>query len=625
MHLFFVSTRRGSYFMTELLAAISGAVAAAGHTTELVFDRFPPLRGESAYVAIPHEFHAWGDPGGFPDRRQRARTIALCTENPGTEWFEATYRLLPQFAAAASINRSSAAELGRRGIRCEHIQLGYVPLWDTWQRDESENVQRPIDVLYMGAADPRRDPLLAGIGGELWARECQFLVPPLEPRTAPRPDFLTGTDKYARLRSAKILLNLHRTTSSALEWMRFLEAICNGCVVVSEPCLDNDPLLPGEHFLSVRAEDIACVIDRLLDDPRGIRRLRQDSYDFVRQDLPMAPAAQRLAELAHELPRLPRAPRKSPYLPDRHALALHRPSSPPEAFSQVAGPVEETAPCRSANGIALQPSRARRLRRGIFKRLPGHSGLRVIADSGDRSISPLVSVLLVLADDRQPGPPAGLASLASSSFNELEVLILSNGSGDSGYVSCSGFLEGHAGLSAVFLRQQVQECLGRSRNALVECARGEFVFILDPLAAIYPSTLERLVTALGTDPRAVFSYPMTAIFDHDEPVELLGSMPWEPKRLTRGNWIDGMALIRRRSLQELGGYSTDPRLAGWEDFDLWCNVAEAGGHAVHVPQVLGRRQRAANPPPVQLEGQAPERWTLLRERFPRLFSCSPPA
>ena len=301
MRLCFVSTRRGSHFMTELLSAISAACEAAGHAAELALDAFPPLDDDTVYVVIPHEFHAWGDPQGFPDAAQRARTIALCTENPGTEWFEQTYELVAGFAAAVSINRSSAAELERRGVRCEHLQLGYSPLWDTWHRDGG--FERPIDVLYLGAADPRRDPLLAGIGGELWMRECQFLVPPLEPRTRPRPDFLKEADKYHRLRSAKVLLNLHRTTSSALEWMRFLEAICNGCVVVSEPCLDSEPLVADEHFLTASVERIGDVINRLLDEPARLRRLREQGYDFVSRDLPMGPAAERLAALAAELPR----------------------------------------------------------------------------------------------------------------------------------------------------------------------------------------------------------------------------------------------------------------------------------------------------------------------------------
>ena len=27
---------------------------------------------------------------------------------------------------------------------------------------------------------------------------------------------------------------------------------------------------------------------------------------------------------------------------------------------------------------------------------------------------------------------------------------------------------------------------------------------------------------------------------------------------------------------------------GWEDWDLWLRIASAGGHGVHVPELLGR-------------------------------------
>ncbi|HEY3959493.1 MAG TPA: glycosyltransferase [Solirubrobacteraceae bacterium] len=300
MRFCFVSTRRGSHFMTELLLALSDACAEAGHQVELALDAFPPLDdGDTVYVAIPHEFYAHGDPSGLPDARQRARTIALCTENPGTPWFDHTLELVTQFAAAVSINRSSDAALRQRGVPCAHLQLGYVPSWDTWHRDDA--VPRPIDVLYLGAADPRRDPLLPPIARALSARECQFLVPPLEVRTAPRPDFLTGVDKYHRLRSSRVLLNLHRTTSQAFEWMRFLEAICNGCVVVSEPSLDSEPLIPDEHFLVADVKQIASVVDELLGDPARLRELREGAYDFVRHELSMRAAVERLAALASKL------------------------------------------------------------------------------------------------------------------------------------------------------------------------------------------------------------------------------------------------------------------------------------------------------------------------------------
>jgi hypothetical protein len=597
MRFCFVSTRRGSPFMTELLSAISTAATAAGHIAELVFDEFPKLEGEGVYVVIPHEFHAWANPSGFPDARQRARTIALCTENPGTEWFEATYQLVAEFALAVSINRSSAAELRRREIRCEHLQLGYSRQWDSWLREEG--VQRPIDVLYLGAADPRRDPLLAGLGPELWARECQFLIPPLEPRTGPRPDFLKGEEKCRRLRSARILLNLHRTTSSALEWMRFLEAICNGCVVVSEPCLDSEPLIPGEHFLMSGAESIAGVVNGLLDDPERLRRLQEQAYDFVRNELPMSPAVDLLAELAAELPRQPPATGDSLFLVDA-------PTAP--------APSAEPRPCRAASAQPTRAHRSRSLLRLISDRvLAGRrgSGVQVLAQTAAYARStPRITVVCVIAQGREREGVDALTGVAASRYKELEVLIdASRGPGP----DVRRFLNEHPALPAMLLQQRVDHGLGYARNTLAKRARGEYVFILDADGGIYPSTLERLIRALDVDRQAMFSYPMVAAFDGERSVELLSSLPWEPERLRRGNWIDATALIRRKRLLDLGGYSTDPRLAGWEDFYLWCRCAEAGAHGVHVPQVLGWRQRTAS-------SEAPAKWALMRELFPELLA-----
>ena len=619
----FVSTRRGSYFMTELLSAISMATAAAGHTVELVFDEFPPLPNEWIYVVIPHEFHAWGNPRGFPDARQRARTIALCTENPGTEWFEATYQLVAEFAVAVSINRSSAAELQRRGVRCEHLQLGYSRLWDSWLRDEG--VERNIDVLYLGAADPRRDPLLAGLGRGLWARECQLLIPPLEPRTRTRPDFLKGDEKYHRLRSAQVLLNLHRTTSSALEWMRFLEAICNGCVVVSEPCLDNDPLVPGEHFLAATADSIGDVVDGLLDDPERLRQLRERAYDFVRQELPMSLAADRLAEFAAQLPWQPPA-RSSPFLVD--SLTVRPPMAEPqpeESPAQGEQSVDEASPGRkphpvgrSTRASSIKTRESRSWLRSIFHRVlrtRQESGVRILAETTVYAGStPRVTVVSVVTHDLEREGVEALASVAASHYSEFEVLILDDGSSDGDSPAVRRFLDDHPSLPAILLRQPVNRGLAHSRNTLAERARGEYVFVLDANGGIYPSTLERLVRVLDAEPQAIFSYPMVAAFDGDRPVALLSALPWEPERLRSGNWIDGMALIRRGRLLELGGYSTDPCLAGWEDFYLWCRCAEAGAHGVHVPQVLAwHRQIAAS--------KTPAKWALMRDIFPELLAA----
>ena len=61
-------------------------------------------------------------------------------------------------------------------------------------------------------------------------------------------------------------------------------------------------------------------------------------------------------------------------------------------------------------------------------------------------------------------------------------------------------------------------------------------------------------------------------------------MPW----LCDANYIDAQALLRKSTLERFGGYRVDDTMYGWEDWDLWLRLADAGEYGVHVPQMLGR-------------------------------------
>ena len=52
-----------------------------------------------------------------------------------------------------------------------------------------------------------------------------------------------------------------------------------------------------------------------------------------------------------------------------------------------------------------------------------------------------------------------------------------------------------------------------------------------------------------------------------------------------GNYIDAMALIRREHWKRVNGYAHIP--GGWEDYDFWCKLIEAGFQGVMCPQRLG--------------------------------------
>ena len=47
-----------------------------------------------------------------------------------------------------------------------------------------------------------------------------------------------------------------------------------------------------------------------------------------------------------------------------------------------------------------------------------------------------------------------------------------------------------------------------------------------------------------------------------------------------------MALIRRERLLETGGYAVLAEDVSWEDYDLWCRLAELGYEGVFVPELL---------------------------------------
>ncbi|HET9101800.1 MAG TPA: glycosyltransferase [Solirubrobacteraceae bacterium] len=619
MRFCFVTVREHNHFMTELLSMISAATAAAGHDVELAFDAFPALDDDGVYLAIPHELHGHLDAGWWPTADQCARTVALCTENPGTEWFEATCHLLPHFGAAVAFNRASVDELRRRGIPCEHLQLGYSPLWDHWGRDEQAT--RPLEVLYLGAQDARRDPILASYGRHLWSRQCQFLVPALESRGAPGPDYLTGAQKYERLRAAQLVLNLHRAESASLEWVRFLESACNGCVMVSEPCADHQPLRPGEHFIAASAESLPLVADRLLDDPDRLQRVRLSAYDYVRDELPMAPGVERLAMLAETTlssalakpPASTSAPASSP-LPPRPVAA----PAPTPALTQDLGVAVRALAIETQELRRAVADVAHRVRTGKAPELEIRASTPAYAEA-----VPRVTVIITLHDYEREVVEA-LASVAVSEYPAFDVLILDDASTDGSLPAAAGFMAQHPWLPVRLLSQPVNRGLAHSRNTLLEHARGEYVFVLDADNGVYPTALARLAAALDADRQASFAYSMIAAFQDGSPLRLLSGLPWDPGRLRQGNYIDAMALVRREHILGLDGYATDPRITGWEDFHLWCRCAEAGLYGVMVPQVLAWYRRRAHAMLADTESSTVRAWSLMRTRFPDLLGRQPP-
>ena len=594
--------------MTELVAGLCAAARDAGCDAELASSRFPELEPGIVYLVIPHEHYVCEPPSAWPTREQRARTIALCVENPFTQWFETVCQLAPRFPRLLAINRSSVEALRARGIEADHLQLGYTRHWDSWHGQDNP---RPLDITYLGSADWRRDTLVAGYGRWWWHRRTAMLVPSQAPKTAPRADYLVDGEKYAHLARAKLLVNLHQEHSRSFEWVRVLQAIANGCVVVSEPSLDSPPLVAGRHFVAAAAQSIPHVVEGLLRNPERLQAMRTAAYDMLRSQLDMSLAIDRLTATAEPLVRSCEPTGLADVVaPDPPAPRTAQPPAAPDDGARMRSAVRHLA----TETLELRRAVQRLLERSEGRDPEAEPELVALTPTF-RDARPRVSVAITVHNYEREVLKA-LASAEASEFEDYEVLVIDDASADGSLQAVRDFLAARPWLPAALLRHRVNRGLGASRNALARQARGETMFVLDADNTIYPSALGRLVDRLDHEPGASFAYPLIAVERSGQPSGLLSRYAWDPGGFGAGNYIDAMALIRLDDLWALGGYTEDPRLTGWEDFHLWCACAESGRRGVLVPEVLASYRHAEHSMLAWTQTDATAAWSVMRARFP---------
>jgi hypothetical protein len=570
-------------FFAELLDAIGDILATAGIQVVRSVNRFPPWREDLVYLFVPHEYTPFVESEALPGATHLSRSVVLCTEQPGTSWFEEGAAIAARAAMAMDINQLGVQELRRRGIEAELMQLGYFAGWDTWGGEDSG--ERPVDVTFMGGYTPRRARALAHCGRSLARRKVELtMTESLRPHLEDSAHFLSGERRWAALRRSKLIVNVHRGEVGYFEWLRVVGAMLNGCVVLSEHSLGFDPLIPGEHFVSVDYSRLAFAIDALLADHERIAKIRKAAYRLLRDELclsttiaPLVRAIERVAATPLEadltipasVPPLPREPNLPPTEPERILTDHSAADGVRPAVKTLT--LEQVGLCRQTN-MENGPGAA------LPDRLEYH---------GPCNQKARVSVLLTVKDNLDVASHA-VASVAGSDFREYELIVIDDRSDDGSLANMRAELDRHPWLTWTVLARGRGQCLSAVRNHAIEHAHGELVFILDANNEIYPHALERLVAALDDDASASFAYGIVEQFGPQGPRDLMGWHGWDPTRLRYGNYVGATAIIRRDAILDIGGYTLDARLRGWEDFALWCAFANRGLRGLRVPEILTR-------------------------------------
>ena len=404
------------------------------------------------------------------------------------------------------------------------------------------------------------------------------------PHTAASSSFLSGERKWRRLAESQLLLNIHRSSLAYLEWQRVVEAISNGCVVVTEHSLGTEPLVPGEHFVSASFGNLDQVLAVLLAEPERIAAMRRAAYSLLREQLPLSNSIAVLMEALEEAAARPvdgmvqgpttTRPRPRP-LPER-----------PSEYERLADQQSDTAVIRMAlKHVVLAQNE---LRRRLEDTGAAPDAVSRLGDHPTRA--PKVSVVLTVFNYAHTVGDA-IGSVAASELADRELVIVDDASTDGSRDAVRRILDEHPSLPVTLVSRGRNQGLPRARNIGIEHSRGEYVFILDADNSIYPHCLGRLAKALDEDPEAAFAYGLLEVYDSAGPADLMSWRDWDPHQLRYGNYVDAMAMIRRSALTSVGGYTIDPRLYGWEDFALWCMLAERGWHGVRVPEIVAHYRR----------------------------------
>lgn len=236
--------------------------------------------------------------------------------------------------------------------------------------------------------------------------------------------------------------------------------------------------------------------------------------------------------------------------------------------------------------------------------------------------APRVSVVIALYN-HAAFITGALESVANGTFQDVEVVVVDDGSTDGSAEAVEAWIAENGDQRVTLVRSPLNRGLPKARNTAIAHATGELVFVLDADNEVVPTGLQRLLDAIDEDPAAVAAYGILQRFDSDGPQGLLSVLPWEPSRLRHGNYIDAMALVRTSALRSLGGFAEDRRLHGWEDYDLWCRIAEAGGRAAHVPTIVGRYRTSSSSMLSVTNISVDAAFDALRERAPALMAGLP--
>lgn len=185
-----------------------------------------------------------------------------------------------------------------------------------------------------------------------------------------------------------------------------------------------------------------------------------------------------------------------------------------------------------------------------------------------------------------------LDSIQKQTLNTIELIVVDDASTDQGLETVAKWLSAHEERFSycALLRHKTNGGLAAARNTGFAHTQAEWCFVLDADNSLEVQALERcLQHTINCDDHLAVVHPLIRRMLPDATTDgLISPLSWQQESFLSGNHIDAMALVKRSAWQQIGGYTHIP--GGWEDYDFWCKLIEAGYHGVICPHIVANYQ-----------------------------------
>ncbi len=137
------------------------------------------------------------------------------------------------------------------------------------------------------------------------------------------------------------------------------------------------------------------------------------------------------------------------------------------------------------------------------------------------------------------------------------------------------------------IRSPLNLTLSRARNVLLHVCATSHAFVLDADNVGFPDGVDALYS-VAREWESVFTYGNVIKARPDGSEFIPASNEPPTAALSIGNYIDSMAVVDVAVLRKLGGYTLDPLLHSYDDYELVTRLGRLGELLAFVPTVVGR-------------------------------------